>query len=62
MRDVAESHNIPQAPLVEAFNGANWEGDPEDKGYIELNYEPNEVGAEVIAQLLRELGYEPVIP
>jgi hypothetical protein len=62
MRDVAESFNIPQAPLVEAFNGANWEGDPEDKGYIRLNFEPNEVGAEVIAQLLRELGYEPVIP
>jgi lysophospholipase L1-like esterase len=48
--------------VAEAWNGPNRDEDPNDKGYTWDGIHPNEKGAAVIANALRELGYEPVVP
>jgi hypothetical protein len=56
---VATAHNIPVARVYDAFMGPTGDEDPMDKGYV-LSDEihPTEKGADVIAELFRELGYE----
>jgi len=57
----ATNHNIPCAVVYLAFNGPNGDEDPEDKGYIAADgFHPNDTGHQVIADLLRELGYTPL--
>ena len=59
----ASEHNIPVARVYLAFNGPNGDEDPTDKGYIQSDGEhPSEAGHRLIADLHRELGYEPLGP
>jgi len=62
IHQAAESYNVPVAAVAEAWNGPNWDQDPGAMGYTKDSVHPNEVGATIIAQALRELGYEPVSP
>ena len=56
-------NNIPVALVHSAFNGPNGDEDPADKGYLaDDGLHPSEVGAAVIADLHRELGYEYTCP
>lgn len=59
---VASEHNIPVAQVYLAFNGPNGDEDPADKGYMSDLWHTNSVGAALIADLHRELGYEPLGP
>lgn len=57
----AADHGIPYAPVYLAFNGAEGDQDPEDKGYTAFDgFHPNDAGHQVIANLFRELGYAPL--
>jgi hypothetical protein len=58
----AAKFNIPVACISESWNGPGWDIDPNDLGYTKDGEHPNELGIEVIAQALRELGYDPVLP
>jgi hypothetical protein len=63
MHQAAESMNVPIAEVSLLWNGPDWDIDPDsDLGYTKDIEHPNALGAEVIAQALRELGYEPVEP
>lgn len=63
IHEAAEAHNIPIALVADAWNGPDYMKNPKEMGYTRGDgIHPNEVGGEVIAQLLRELGYEPVEP
>jgi hypothetical protein len=56
----AAAHGIPVARVYDAFNGLDHDQDPREKGYIREDGEHTTgAGRDVIAQLLRELGYEP---
>lgn len=57
-----QSRNIPYARVYAAFN-ENGTIDPSDRGYISFDgYHPNSTGHNVIASLLRQLGYLPFSP
>jgi hypothetical protein len=58
----ASEHNIPVARVDLAFNGPNLDEDPSDKGYVSDGFHANPEGAARIAELFRELGYEPFAP
>jgi hypothetical protein len=58
----ASEHNIPVARVDLAFNGPNLDEDPSDKGYVSDGTHPNPEGAALIAEVIRELGYEPLAP
>jgi hypothetical protein len=62
IHQAAETFNVPVAKVAEAWNGADGTEDPVAKGYTKDNIHPNELGAKVIAEALRDLGYEPVYP
>ena len=62
IHQAADSYTIPVANVYEAWNGPEHDEDPNDKGYTKDGEHPNELGALVIAEQLRLLGYEPVIP
>jgi hypothetical protein len=62
IRQASAAYNIPVARVSEAWNGPDWDIDPNDLGYTKDGEHPNELGIEVIAQALRELGYDPVLP
>jgi hypothetical protein len=63
IHQAAAAHNVPVAHVYDAFNGPNHDEDPRDKGYIASDGQHTSVlGQQVIAGLLRELGYEPVAP
>jgi len=62
-RQAAKEMNIPLAPVAELWNGPDWTVDPDDDlDYTHDGLHPNQLGAKVIAQALRELGYDPVVP
>ena len=59
----AAENNIPVALVHLAFNGPDGDEDPADKGYLaDDGLHPSEVGAAVIADLHRELGYAYTCP
>lgn len=62
IHQAAASFNIPVAQVSEAWNGPEWDLDPNDLGYTKDGEHPNKLGIEVIAQAIRELGYDPVNP
>ena len=63
IHQAAAARNVPIAHVYDAFNGPNHDEDPRDKGYIGPGGEDiSEAGQKVIADLLRELGYEPLSP
>lgn len=63
---VLAEYNIPVAPVHQVWSEPDYQGDPEDKGFIGFDYEhPSHDGAQSMAQLLHELGYtitEPPSP
>jgi hypothetical protein len=58
----ASDHNVPVARVDLAFNGPNLDEDPSDKGYLSDGTHPNVEGGFLLADLHRELGYEPLAP
>jgi lysophospholipase L1-like esterase len=62
MHLAAEQNNIPIALVSEAWNGPDYQKNPVELGYTKDGEHPSELGAQVIAQALRDLGYEPVVP
>jgi hypothetical protein len=62
-RSAAEEMGIPLAPVAELWNGPDYTIDPDSElGYTSDGIHPNQLGAAVIAQALRELGYDPIVP
>lgn len=62
IHQAAEAFNVPVAEVSVAWNGPDFAEDPVAKGFTKDGEHPNEEGARVIAQTIRELGYDPVIP
>jgi len=63
IHEAAASRKIPVAEVYAAFNGPSHDEEPVDKGYIQPDGEhPSEVGARVIAEAFRKLGYDPIVP
>lgn len=59
IHEVSAEYNVPVAPVYAAFNGEDFTEDPAAKGYIAGdNVHTSGEGREVIAALLRDLGYE----
>jgi len=59
----ASEHNIPVARVYLALNGPNGDEDPADKGYIASDGRHlSEAGHALVAEVHRELGYEPLGP
>lgn len=59
----AAAYGVPLADVYAAYNGIDHNEDPREKGYIQSDGEhPNPTGDMVIAQTLRDLGYEVTIP
>lgn len=63
VHEAAAAQNIPVARVYDALNGPNHDVDPRNMGYIGADdIHTSDLGQQVIASLLRELGYEPVVP
>jgi lysophospholipase L1-like esterase len=59
--EIATRYDIPVARVYRDFNGPNGDENPADKGYIAADgMHNNGAGALRIAEILRELGYEPL--
>jgi lysophospholipase L1-like esterase len=61
LHKVASKYKIPVAPIYLGFNGPNGDESPGVKGYFKDSSHTNETGDVIIADLLRELGYEPFV-
>jgi hypothetical protein len=60
-RLAAEAYDIPFLSRYDAFNGEDHNEDPREKGYIESDGEhPSELAGQYTAELLSQMGYEPV--
>jgi hypothetical protein len=63
IHEVGSRHGICVAGVSEAFNGPSGLEDPGEKGYLGYDgYRVSPDGDAVLAELLRELGYEPTVP
>jgi len=63
IHQAAEEFSIPVARVYDAFNGPNRDEDPRDKGYIGSDgIHTSSTGSTVIAEILRDLGYEYTQP
>lgn len=59
----AEAYHIPFLSRLAAFNGPNRGDDPRKKGYIVSDGEhPSKLMGQYTAELLAQMGYEPVTP
>ena len=56
---IGSRYNVPIAPVYQAFNGLDGNEDPQESGYLKNIIHFSTEGDEVIAGLLRYLGYEP---
>ena len=57
--EVAEKHGIPVAQVFQAMNGVHGDDDPNEKGYLASDgIHLSDEGYQVVAKLVRELGYE----
>ena len=57
--EVAEKHSIPVAQVFQAMNGVHGDDDPNEKGYLASDGQYlSDEGYQVVAKLVRELGYE----
>lgn len=62
-RLAAEAYRIPFLSRLDAFNGLNHDEDPREKGYIRSDGEhPSDLASQYTAELLSQMGYEPVSP
>jgi predicted dienelactone hydrolase len=62
-RLAAEAYNIPFLSRYDAFDGPNHDEDPREKGYIHADGEhPTELASQFTAELLSQMGYDPVTP
>ena len=59
---VGKEHGIPVADTGLALNGPNHDQDPNDMGYLYDGVHENDVGAQVVADVFRKLGYAAVVP
>lgn len=59
---VGREHGVLVADTGLALNGPNHDQDPNDKGYLIDGIHENEVGAQIVAEVFRKLGYAAVIP
>ena len=57
---VADRYGIPVVPVYEAFNGPDGDDNPDEKGYLSDGLHLAQPGDKVIADLVREIGYEPI--
>lgn len=57
----AEEHDVPVARLLETFSGPDLEEEMA-REYIKDDVHPSEEGAVAIADVIADLGYEPVFP
>lgn len=63
IHQAADEMGVPVAPVFDAWNGLDHTENPVEKGYTrEDDTHPSDLGATVIADLLRELGYESITP
>jgi hypothetical protein len=61
VRLAAEAQGVPFLNRYDAFNGADHGEDPREKGYIRSDGEhPSALASRFTAELLSEMGYEPV--
>jgi len=61
-RQAAEAYHIPFLSRYDSFNGEAHLDDPGEKGYIRSDgLHPTALACEFTAELLSEMGYEPVI-
>ena len=59
LSEVATAHDIPVAPVYDAFMGEDGIEEPRDKGLMATDgLHPSAEGAVLMAELFRELGYE----
>ena len=57
--EVAEKYGIPVAQVFQAMNGVHGDDDPNEKGYLASDGQYlSDEGYQVVAKLVRELGYE----
>jgi hypothetical protein len=62
-RLAAEAYDIPFLSRFDAFNGADRTEDPREKGLISGDGEhPSQLAGQFTAELLSNMGYEPVTP
>lgn len=63
VRLAAEAYGIPFLSRLDAFNGPDHHEDPREKGYIVSDGEhPSDLAGQYTAELLSQMGYEPVSP
>jgi lysophospholipase L1-like esterase len=62
IHQAADEMGVPVANVFDAWNGPDHTEDPNAKGYTKDGVHPNETVARVIADLLRAIGYEMIIP
>jgi lysophospholipase L1-like esterase len=61
--EIATKYDIPVARVYQDFNGPDGDQDPGGKGYVSTDGLHNsDAGVRRMAELLRELGYEPLAP
>ena len=63
IHQAAQAHGVPVAEVYRAFNGRNYDEDPNDKGWIGSDkVHTSKEGQRAIADLLNDLDYEPITP
>ncbi|MCX5973545.1 MAG: copper amine oxidase N-terminal domain-containing protein [Coprothermobacterota bacterium] len=63
LAEVATEHGFLSADIFSAFNGANHQEDPRDKGWIGGDGEHTSLEGQIlIADVFRRLGYEFIVP